>query len=137
MDYTAWRFWVDMGLLIIFAAQFVYTWWSNREKVSAKRFATLERQVSERLAIETHNGLQKEQDSKCAQHRERTDKVEGDTTRLKLEVRHLPSHKDISALSYTISELHGSIQHFAGRLEGLGRAVDLVNEFLISQGGKK
>jgi hypothetical protein len=137
MDYTAWRFWFDVMQVAATVFIAIYVWWTNREKVNARRFAALEKEVANRVTSEALTAIRRERDRQCEKHQERTDKAEEDITRVALEVRHLPSHKDIAALSSNISELHGSIQHFAGRLEGLGRAVDLVNEFLISQGGKK
>lgn len=137
IDYTAWRFWFDVAQVAATVFIAGYVWWTNREKVNAKRFATLEKEVAERVTNTALTAVNRERDRQCERHQERTDKVEEDVTRVALEVRHLPSHKDIAALSNHISGLHGSIERFSGRLEGLGRAVDLINEFLISQGGRK
>lgn len=50
IDYPAWRFWFDFLQLSGICAVGVYTWWSNREKVTSKKFGDLE----ERLAhVET------------------------------------------------------------------------------------
>lgn len=38
----------------------------------------------------------------------------------------------ISQLLNRVSELHGDIEKVAGRLEGIGRAVDLINQHLLS-----
>ncbi len=123
------RFWLDVIVLAAVVANVGYTWWSNREKVNARRFSALEKQVSERLAIETHNGLEKEQQVKCGQHRERTGQVEQEMRRMESEIRHMPTSRDLAALS-------GKLENIEGSLKGLTRAVDLMNEHLLN-GGKR
>ncbi len=36
-----------------------------------------------------------------------------------------------------LDTISSKVDKVVGRLEGLGRAVDLMNQFLIEQGGKK
>lgn len=43
-----------------------------------------------------------------------------------------PTHTDIEELGRRLGELHGDIQKVDGRLEGIGRAVDLMNQHLLS-----
>ncbi len=52
---------------------------------------------------------------------------------LQADVKQMPSQIDIRELHSRLGQLHGDIQQVNGRLEGIGRAVDLVNQHLLSQ----
>ena len=52
---------------------------------------------------------------------------------LQADVKQMPSQVDIRELYSRLGQLHGDIQQVNGRLEGIGRAVDLVNQHLLSQ----
>lgn len=47
MNYAAWKFWLDVLLILINAAIGLYVWWSNREKVTNKRFDALTVRITE------------------------------------------------------------------------------------------
>jgi hypothetical protein len=47
-----------------------------------------------------------------------------------------PTPEQYRSLKDTMGELHGDLREFKGKFEGINRAVDLINEFLINQGGK-
>ncbi|MGE4334543.1 MAG: DUF2730 family protein [Pigmentiphaga sp.] len=52
-NYQAWQFWFNVGYSVGLLALGVYTWWVNREKVTASRFSGLEtrmQRVETRLA---------------------------------------------------------------------------------------
>lgn len=114
-------------LLVVFL---IYTWWVNREKVTAKRFLTLEQQVAERLSVQAHQDLEDKRKRECEEHRKRTAQVEQDLRRAESDLKHLPDSRDFS-------NLNGKLEKIEGAVIGLRRAVDLMNEFLINQGGKK
>ncbi len=95
-----WKFWIDIVVLIVVGLNFVFTWWSNREKVTNKRFAALEERTAK---LETRS-------PECKYHQGFEDRLD---------------------------RMNGGISKIDGRLEGINRAVDLINEFLINQGGKK
>lgn len=120
MDYTAWRFWVDIaqtaGTIIIG----VYVWMVNRKKAVEKRFAKIEEVF----------------DKRCALRKTQIEVLEKNGESLKMQLGHMPNHKDIKQLYQRIDLLHGSLSELNGRLVGINRAVDLINEFLINQGGK-
>ena len=46
-------------------------------------------------------------------------------------------HKRMDSQDQQMTLNHHLISRVDGRLEGIGRAVDLMNQFLIEQGGKK
>lgn len=53
-------------------------------------------------------------------------------TRVEEAHRHSPTHGDMGQLSREISHLRGDVQEMAGGLEGIRRAVDLINQHLLS-----
>lgn len=57
-------------------------------------------------------------------------------TILEQDVRHMPSHNDLNGISSRIEELNKSVAQMSGGLEGLRRAVDLMNEHLLNRGGR-
>ena len=120
IDYEAWRFWIGIFQLIGTVVLGDYVGWSNREKVTRKRFETLEGRVG-KVEGETKD---------CPVHREKTNGLEMAVTKLNGEVKNLPTQRSITELNTTLSELKGQVR-------GLAAAVDLMNEFLINQGGKK
>ena len=89
IDYDAWRFWREIVVLGIVAANFVFTWWVNREKVTAKRFAALEIQVAERLSVDKHDEIDADHTAECRRHRERTELISQELRRVDNELRHL------------------------------------------------
>ena len=46
-------------------------------------------------------------------------------------------HKRLDGISLDVGHLSGEVGHLSGSLTGLNRCVDLMNQFLIEQGGKK
>jgi len=120
IDYTAWRFWIDIaqaaGTIIIG----VYVWMVNRKKAVEKRFAKIEAVF----------------DKRCATRKAQIETLEKNGASLKMQLEHMPNHQDIKELYGRIDLLNGSLSELNGRLVGINRAVDLINEFLINQGGK-
>lgn len=136
-NYNAWRFWFDVvqlaGTVIIGA----YVWWSNRVKVTAKRFEALEREVNLRASALTVRDAKKEQGARCAIHLARTAAAESAIVRIDSDMKHMPTAGDISALSSQIGQFQKDLGELSGKLSGINRAVDLINEFLINQGARQ
>jgi hypothetical protein len=103
LNYAAVKFWIDVLVLAVVAGNTVYTWWTNREKVTNKRFKEAEDRI-----------LQLESD-----------------------VKHPPSCTYHPRLEERMDQAVGKLERMDGKIDGLSRAVDLMNEFLINQGGKR
>ena len=147
-NYVEWKFWIDILVLATVAANTGYTWWSNREKVTSARFSALEKDVAERLhksdleeAKKAHD-LQKEeakkvQNAQCELHRKMTTELHQAYDALHVEVSRLPDRREITKLDNTMKDLAEKLGNLDGRISGINRAVDIINGFLIEQGGKK
>lgn len=64
----------------------------------------------------------------------RVEATEKDVISVKSGIKHMPDHDEITQLRSDITDLIGTIGETKGRLDGINRAVDLINEYLIKQG---
>lgn len=133
-DYELLRFWFDIIQTVGTIAIGAYVWWTNREKVTARRFANLEKEVTNRVTTEALKAVTAERDSRCALHISRTSQVELTVTGIRAEMKHAPGKEDVSELHSRITDMQKQLSEMCGRLHGIGRAVDLINEHLINQG---
>jgi len=53
-------------------------------------------------------------------------------TRVEESHRHSPTHGDMGQLSRELGQLRGDVQQMSGGLEGIRRAVDLINQHLLN-----
>jgi hypothetical protein len=134
LNYTAWWFWINVFQMVCTAALGLYVWWTNREKVTGARFLSLERQVAERATAQALKDAEHKRDGRCEQHKEALSLVEKSVIEVRSELDHLPTQKQFNQLNVSISDLNGSLQKTAGRLEGINRVVDLINEHFINRG---
>ncbi len=51
--------------------------------------------------------------------------------------QHADHMMNMKALTTRLDSISSKVDKVSGHLEGVGRAVDLMNQFLIEQGGKK
>lgn len=137
IDYSAYKFWFDVLQLVGTGAIGVYVWWANRQKVTAKRFTELEEQVAGRISTSAHQEVEDKRTADCQDHHRRTAENEHAITRMGTEIRNMPNRQEMAVLSHDINELGSKIGRLEGRLDGLNRVADLINEFLINQGTKK
>lgn len=136
-NYLAWKFWTDNLVLLVVIANALYTWWSSREKVTASRFAALEKEVAERLRKSDLAKASAIRDRQCTDHKNKIEELSKAYSALHIEVTRLPDRREITNLGNSMEKLSEKIGNLEGRLSGVNRAVDLINEFLIEQGGKK
>lgn len=108
-----WRLILSLVHFVWAALLTIYVWVANRQRVTADRLKRLEDETEEKLN----------------RHSIRLSCLETD-------IKHLPDQKAINRLSERMDTLNGTLNQFGGRLEGINRAVDLMNDFLINQGKK-
>ncbi len=137
MNYQPWIFAFNVFQFLLSSALGIYVWWSNREKVTAARFQQLEKEVAERISKADLKAASLQRDEQCTAHKKELKDLEKAYNALHLEVGKLPDRKEVKELHDSIRDLTGLIGKLGGRMEGVNRAVDLMNEFLIEQGGKK
>jgi len=137
IDYTAWRFWFDALQLIGTGVIGVYVWWANREKVTATKFAELEKKVAARIQTTDHKIVEDKRNADCLRHQTKMGELELNIGRIGSEVRNMPSRQEMAVLSHDINDLTNQLGQLKGRLEGINRVADLINEFLINQGANR
>ena len=121
-DYTAMRFWFDVLQLAGTAAIGAYVWWDRRKKANEKRFCALEEVVSSHaVSLGSIVAAKEKKDLDCERRLLRI-------TELERDVHHLPSREEISKLSDQIGSLTEKLGTLDGRLTGINRAVDLLNQ---------
>lgn len=135
-DYTAWKFWLDLAQLLGILAVGLYTWWSNREKVTDKKFTSLEGRVARTVSKLELEGAIASKEIMCGHHKKDTRRQETAIHALEAEIKALPTRLEVKELSTDMAGLTEKIGNLSGRLEGINRVADLMNEFLIKQGGK-
>ena len=115
-DYDEWKFYLDLLQFLGTIALGIYVWFSNRQRVTTGRIETLSNETKKELI----------------DHELRIVSLESD-------MKHMPTNGDIKGLSERMDALNQSLSTAAGRLEGINRAVDLINEHLIngSRGGRQ
>lgn len=126
-----WRMTYNVAKDLLLLAAVVYTWWCNREKVTARRFEALEKDVADRITAAALKAVEAERDANCERHEERTHKLETDLARIGSELRHMPSHADLARIHGRIDEVHGSVREQTGLVKGIGHQVNLILEAMV------
>jgi len=135
-NYPTLQFWFNVLQAVLTGALFVYTRRVARQKAAEARIKNLEDRVSEAATAKAVAELRDEIDSGCRSHLERTSMMEIAAARLQVEIGNMPGRKQFDELNTSILSLNGELRNTQGRLEGINRAVDLINEFLINQGNR-
>lgn len=129
LDYSAWRFWIDIGHTCLTLALGGYVWVDKRQVKTTERFSKLETWQTEHApAIKTLIEAEAKREAGCEKHKERTEKLELDQKEMQIDIRHLPSRQDLADLSKQIGGLTEKLGTLDGRLTGINRAVDLLNQ---------
>lgn len=137
MSIEYWKFIFQIGQAVATIGVAIYVWWSNREKVTSRRFAALEKEVAERLKKADLDEAKTSRDNQCVEHKSKTDALAKAYDHLHIEVSRLPDRREITNLDNSIKELTRELGTLEGRISGINRVADLMNEFLINQGGKR
>lgn len=106
IDYTAWRFWMDLLLILVVMLQGIYTWFVNRTKVNKAAIDRVDGRVSE---------------------------VVERVTLLERDVRHLPNHDDLGELHEKVNTIATSMGKIEGELAALVRSLSMIHEHLLNE----
>lgn len=132
MDFD-WKLIYSVTKDILLLAAVVYTWWCNREKVTARRFEALEKDVAERVTNAALKAMEVEREASCDRHEERTHKIETDLARIGNELRHMPNHNDLARIHGRIDDVHGSVREQTGLVKGISHQVNLILEEMVKR----
>jgi len=133
--YGSWRFWMDIvqfaGIMVIG----VYQWWANKQRVTAKRFLSLEKEVAKRVHEKKMAETLAEKNNECLRHLARTAHAEASVIKLEADLKNAPSHRNLERIHARLDDLTGQMGTINGSLTGIRRSVELINEHLIKEGG--
>jgi len=112
------EFFQTYGPLLVMIVQFIVLWvlWSLR-----KNFCTTERCEEHRKAL-------------LSTHAEAKSETSGEIRALKSKIEKLPDREEIREFSREVGKLNNALGELKGRLTGIGRAVDLMNQHLLNNG---
>lgn len=110
MDYEAFRFWFDLAQFAATCLIGLYVWIGNRHTVTIKRITQMEDDIDGRLD----------------DHGNRISRVEE-------RIQHLPSQAQLAHLHESQSLVAEKLNLLIGRVDGINRAVDLMNQHLLSK----
>lgn len=136
VNYTVWRFWLDVLVLAGVIFNTIYTWWANRARINNKRFVTLEKNVAEKISEPEVLKLVDQRLVDCPENNRKINNMGLQLSRFEVELQQMPGRREISSLNKCITTLTEKIARLDGKFEGVNRAVDLMNEYLINQGDK-
>jgi hypothetical protein len=166
-DYSALQFWVIIINSLITAIFAGYSWWCNREKVTNRRFTTLESQVKDMVGKPELSKIKEARDLELAGVRKSLDNIplccQGHATmekrltghsdrlgqhkelivKIEAEFKAMPKKHDLDAVyervnqcNTQMSDLRSEVGKIAGAMPGLTHITEMMNEFLLRQGGK-
>ena len=107
IDYTEMGFWVGLGQWLFNLLVALYLLVTRKHTAIHTKVEEISTSLSQRVS-ETEMAI----------------------VRICSDVSHMPNKNDITALTKELADVKG-------RLGGINRAVDLINEFLLNQGAKK
>jgi len=95
----------------------IWMWWSRKHKAAADKIDGFDKKL---------DGVKKDL---C----DRIDKNDTDHIRIRGEIKSLPTVHQFETLSESMRKLSENLNKTSGRLEGINRAVDLINEHLLNR----
>lgn len=135
VDYVAWRFWIDIGQTAATVAIGVYVWWDKRQTQGGQRINRLEAwQIEQGPKITALADVVAARSDRCARHEERTNKLESEHQVMQANLQNLPDKDDLAELAKQIGRLTEKLATVDGRLTGINRAVDLLNQHHLGIG---
>lgn len=114
LDYPAAGFWFSLSSWAFNGFIAVCLWIGRKNTATNKRLEAVSTELGRRI-----------------------DETEKKIIQTCADLEHLPDQRQFYRLSEEITALTRELSETKGRLSGVNRAVDLINEFLINQGAKK
>lgn len=98
----------------------IYTWQSNRKRVTNERLA----------------GLEEDFDSKIEQVKDSIGRQGSRLTAMEKDLQHAPTHEDLKRLHSRIDDVAGGIEGLKGEFRGTNHTLNLIHAYLLN-GGKQ
>jgi len=159
MHYEAMRFWLEV-LILVFTTLVnpFFTWWRTREKVANNHIAELGKRIgaieSDKKTDNNRTGefskqleqIKETDEKRTGEFKSQMELIKADFSSIKMqlvsisgEVKHPPSCLHHQGFEDRLDDMNGSIKKlegtFEGRMKGIGSALDMIQQHLIS-GGK-
>lgn len=109
MDYNGLEFWFQVVQFVATTILGVYVYVANRNVAKTHRVKQFEDQTDKRF--ENHAGR---------------------ITRVEEAMRHMPNHADMTRIETGLKEVYGAVEKTNGGMEGLRRAVDVIQQHLLN-----
>jgi len=123
MNYEELRLWLEVLQFIATIVIGIFAWWRTRETIASHRFCAIEKKFE---------GM----DKKFAGMDKKVGEIDSAVKSGPTCVHHSRMEENDRRLFERLDGINGAINKVDGKLEGIGHTSDLINEFLISQGGK-
>lgn len=133
--FQSWQFWWQILMFVGVAANGVYSWWNNREKVTGRRFAALEKEVSKRVTDAALKEIDAVREKRCSEHLMKTHNLELAVKGIEVEIEKMPGQNSINDLHSRVTELLGNVNEMKGSVKGLSNQVTLIHEFIMREKG--
>ena len=126
------EFFGTYGSLVMLGVQLLLAWfvWSMRQEFLSRKDCEKNRKE---MAGESAKSLEK----LGSELKLPSAKTIADVEALKLEVAKLPDRKEIQEFTKMVVELNSALGELKGRINGINRAVDLMNQHHINESGRK
>ena len=109
-DYNAWQFWGWAGSWLFNGLVALYLWFARRHQATIRLVETTKQELGGRMDMAERNIVQ-----------------------VQADLRHMPTQAQIRDLNFNMGTLAATLEGVKGRLEGINRVADLMNEHLINQ----
>jgi len=136
-DVYLYKFYLDIAQFAMTGALGVYVWISTRARVNQKRFRELEKSVEQKISGDDVQAMLDQQLPDCTEPLSHLRAVEAIAARLGTEIRDRPQHQDLAKIGRDLSQIYSKVALLEGRFEGIDRLTNLLNEFMLNQGGHK
>lgn len=107
-----------INTLVIWAAA-VYTWLTNRNRVTNERITGMQTSLEDKVAT-----LRTEMDHHLDSHADRLTRVESD-------LKHAPTDEDIKRLHARIDDMAGDVKELGGEFKGAKHTLQLIHQYLL------
>jgi len=104
VNYDAARFWWDVIMTCLVAANFIYTWIASRTNTNMDHIVILEGKVGE---------------------------LSHQVERLKTQLEHAPKHRELGDVHEKINDVSGQVKNISGQLKGIEHTLNLLNEYML------